>query len=464
MNLFLHHRDLRYHDNTTMIKQQKAENNITPLFIFDPIQIDPKKNEYFSSNLVQFMIESLKEYNQDLKDKNGELYFMYGSTLRILKHIHKNIGINSLGFNVEYSPFGLKRDEEIKLWCAKNNITIYCEEDILLFNILDNLTINPNNNKPFLVYTAFYNHLMKLKPAKIDSFKNFEFKKNNELKSLKYYFNDLDSLYTYNPNLNVNGGRSNALKILKKINMEKFKEYHLQRDQLTYNTTFLSAYINLNVVSIREVYEAIIYTFNKNHGLVRELIFRDFYHNIVYRFGHVINRNYYPWMDKIKWSTNKKYFEAWAYAKTGFPIIDAAMNQLLQTGYMHNRMRMLSASFLIKNLKINYREGEKWFAKNLVDYNIYSNWGGWTNIADAAPSGQSYFRIFSPLAHSLKYDKECIYIKTWLPELKDIPNEDIHNWETNYKKYIDNGIKYYPPIISFNDTRNEFVSFYKKFM
>lgn len=462
MNLFLHHRDLRYHDNTTMIKQCKNENNITPLFIFDPIQINPKKNEYFSNNLVQFMIETLKEYNEELKDKNGELYFMYGSTLRILKHIHKKIGINSLGFNAEYSPFGLKRDEEIKIWCTKKNITVYCEEDIVLFNILDDLTLNPNNNKPFLVYTSFYNHLMKLEPNEVNHFKNFEFKKNNELKALKYHFDDLDSLYTYNPHINVNGGRSNALKILKKINMEKFKEYSLKRDQLTYNTTFLSAYINLNVVSIREVYEAIVNTFDKKHGLVRELIFRDFYLNIVYRFGYVISRNYYSWMDKIKWSENKKYFDAWAYGKTGFPIIDAGMNQLLKTGYMHNRMRMLSASFLIKNLKINYREGEKWFAKNLVDYNIYSNWGGWTNIADAAPSGQSYFRVFSPLAHSLKYDKECIYIKTWLPELKDLPNEDIHYWEINYKKYKD--IKYYPPIISFNDTRNEFISFYKKFM
>lgn len=462
MNLFLHHRDLRYHDNTTMIEQQKNETNITPLFIFDPIQINPKKNEYFSNNLVQFMIESLKDYNEELKDKNGELYFMYGTTLTVLKYIHKKIGINSLGFNIEYSPFGLKRDEEIKIWCKKNNITVYCEEDIVLFNILGDLTLNPNNNKPFLVYTAFFNYLIKLKPNEVDNFKDFEFKKNTELKALKYYFSDLDSLYTYNPDINVNGGRSNALKILKKINMEKFKDYSLKRDQLTYNTTFLSAYINLNVVSIREVYEAIINTFNKKHGLVRELIFRDFYHNIVYRFGYVINRNYYSWMDTIKWSTNKKYFDAWAYGKTGFPIIDAGMMQLLKTGYMHNRMRMLSASFLIKNLKINYREGEKWFAKHLVDYNIYSNWGGWTNIADAAPSAQSYFRVFSPLAHSLKYDKECIYIKTWLPELKDVPNKDIHYWETNYKKYTD--IKYYPPIISFNDTRNEFIPFYKKFM
>jgi deoxyribodipyrimidine photo-lyase len=126
-------------------------------------------------------------------------------------------------------------------------------------------------------------------------------------------------------------------------------------------------------------------------------------------------------------------------------------------------MRMMTASFLIKNLQVDWRKGERFFAQNLEDYNIYNNWGGWTNIADCAPSSQSYFRVFSPEAHSKKYDKKCEYIKKWLPQLADVPNEDIHSWEKNHQKYLDQGVKYHAPIVSFAKTRDEFLKFYKKY-
>jgi len=464
MNIFIHHKDLRYQDNTTMIKQYKAEKNITPIFIFDPIQIDPDKNNYFSNGLVQFMIESLKEYSETIKKKKGELYYFYGPTQEVIEMIHKKIGINSIGFNYEYSPFGKKRDETIKKFAEKENIKIYCEEDSLLYDILNGQTMNPNNKKPFLVYTPYYNHLINnLKVREIDKFTKFKFHKNNELDNIKYYFKGkLDSFYEFNKNLNVNGGRIAAIKILK--NIDNFKDYQKLRDILTYKTTFLSAYINFSVVSIREVYYSIIAVFNKHHGLIRELIFRDYYYTMIYNFPHVIHSNFYSKFDKVKWENNTKYFNAWCNAKTGYPIVDAAMIQIVTVNYMHNRMRMLVASFLIKNLQVDWRKGEKFFAQHLEDYNIYSNWGGWTNIADVAPSSQNYFRVFSPEAHSRKYDKNCEYIKKWLPQLKDVPNEDIHSWEKNYKKYLDNGIKYYVPIVDFSKSRDNFLSFYKKYV
>lgn len=459
LNIFLHHRDYRFQDNTTMIKQLREEGTVVPVFIFDPIQIDPDKNKYFSNGFVEFMIESLKEYNEELKEKKGELYYFYGNTLDILKYINKKIGINSIGFNYEYSPFGKKRDNEIKKFAEEQSINFYCEEDILLHDILTGQTLNPKSGKPYLVYTPYYNHLMNLKVRDVDSFKKFKFAKSSELKKIKYYFDELDSFYEPNENLNVRGGRKAALKILK--NLGNFDKYEENRDQLTYQTTMLSAYINLNLVSIREIYEKIVETFNKKHGLIRELIFRDYYHTMVHLFPHVIGGNFYPKFDKVKWENNTKYFNAWCKGETGYPIVDAAMKQLTITNYMHNRMRMMTASFLIKNLQVDWRKGERFFAQNLADYNIYNNWGGWTNIADCAPSAQSYFRVFSPEAHSKKYDKKCEYIKKWLPELKDVPNEDIHTWEQNYKKHLDNGVKYYPPIVNFKKSRDEFLKFYK---
>ena len=461
LNIFIHHRDLRYNDNTTLIEQYKNEKNITPIFIFDPIQIDPNKNKYFSNGFVQFMIESLIEYDKLLKKKNGKLYYFYGITIDIIEYINKNIGINSIGFNYEYSVFGKKRDEEIKNFCLKNNIKVYCKEDILLYDIIDGQTLNPKNNKPFLVFTPYYKYLTtKLKVRQINKFTKFKFHKNEKLNNIKYSFDNLHSLYIKNENLNVNGGRLNALIILKKL--KEFKDYKKMRDQLIYKTTYLSAYINLNVISIREVYYELIKV--KNYDIIRELIFREYYHTIIYYFPYVTKSNFYEKYDKIKWENDPKLFHAFCNGKTGYPIIDAAINQLLITNYMHGRCRMLVASFLIKNLKIDWRKGEQFFAQQLVDYNIYNNWGGWTNIADCAPSSQSYFRVFSPEAHSHKYDKNCEYIKKWLPQLKDVPNEDIHSWERNYKKYLDEGIKYYPPIVDFKKSRDEFLKFYKKYI
>jgi len=461
MNLFIHHRDIRFEDNTTMIKQMQEEHNIIPIFIFDPIQIDPKKNSYFSNGFVQFMIESLKEYQKLLHKKKGEIYFFYGDTLDVLKYLHKKFVINSIGFNYEYSVFGKKRDENIIKFSNKNNIKIYCLEDVLLFDLLNGETLNPTTKKPFLVYTIYYNYLMKMKVREVNKYKKFIFAKHNDLKTCKYSFDNLDSLYEINPDINVHGGRSLALKILK--NLKKFGNYIKCRDMLNYKTTMLSAYINLNLVSIREVYYSIVNTFDKHHGLVRELIFREYYHTLVHYYPQVTHGNFYPKFDKVKWTNNTHYFNSWCNAKTGYPIIDAAMTQIIKTNYMHNRMRMMVASFLIKNLQVDWRKGEKFFAQHLEDYNIFSNWGGWTNIADASPSAQSYFRVFSPEAHSRKYDPECEYIKYWLPELKDVPIEDIHSWERNYEKYLKQGIKYYPPIVEFSKTRDEFLKFYKKY-
>jgi deoxyribodipyrimidine photo-lyase len=460
LNLFIYHVDIRSFDNTTLIKQIKNEKSSTPIIIFTPDEYDKTKNKYYSNSLNQFMVETINEYN---KLNDNKIYCFMGDVISVLKNIHSEIKINSIGYNFEYTEEFKKLDNNIKKFSKESNIKIYSEEDMLLFNILDKETLNSNNNKVYLVFTPYYNNIINnLHVRKIDKFSKFNFIKFDKLKNLKYSFDDLDSLYIDNPKINVHGGRIAALNILN--NLKQFDKYEESRNTLNYRTTMLSAYTNLNIISIREVYHKIVSIFGVNHGLIRELIFREFYCSMIYHFPNVLHKNFYPKYDNIKWVNNTKYFNAWKKSKTGYPCVDAAIRQLIITNYMHNRMRMLTASFLIKNLQIDWRKGEQFFAQNLVDYNQYSNWGGWTGIADCAPSSQSYFRVFSPEAHSRKYDKECIYIKQWLPELKDVPNEDIHSWEINYDKYLDKGIKYYPPIVDFKKTRDEFIKFYKKYM
>ena len=457
MNIFIHHRDLRFIDNTTLIKQIKEEGNITPIFVFPPEQIDPKKNKYFSHNLVQFMIESLKELNQDYIKKKGELYTFKGQYIKILSQIHKDVGINSIGFNSDYSPYSIKRDAKIIKFCKKHNIKFYIEEDILLHDISSKNGLN-KEEEPYKVFTPFKRNLMKYPVRKVNKFKKFSFIKNSNLKN-KYYFNDLDKLYNKNDNVLVKGGRTWAKKRIS--NLERYKVYDKCRDFMTYETTLLSASINFNVLSIREIYEIIVKKFGKKHGIINELYWRDFYYNILFHFPHVIKGNFKEKYNYIKWDNNTSHFNKWKEGKTGFPIVDACMRQLNTTGYMHNRGRMIVSSFLIKNLLVDWRKGEKYFANMLTDYNISANNGGWQWASGGGTDAQPYFRIFNPWTQAKKYDKNCEYIKKWIPELGDVDNKDILNWDIMHKNY---DIKYPNPIVDHKTTRNRALTIFKKYL
>jgi deoxyribodipyrimidine photo-lyase len=471
MNIFLFHRDLRLPDNTTLIKQIKEEKSVTPIFIFPPEQINPKINKYFSNNSVQFMIESLHELSQSIKEKNGKMYFFKGDTLKVLKSIHKKIVINSIGYNLDYTPYAKQRDKSIREWSKDNNIKCYEEEDYALFNIIDGTT-QKDNGEPYLVYTPFKNNCMKnLEVREVDKFRSFDFTKYQELDKNSYNINekDIDDFYKDNENINVHGGRINGLKIL--LNMGKFKDYEKKRDFLTYKTTFLGAHNHFTTVSIREVYYAMLNKLGKNSGLIRELIWRDFYLNITHYFPRVLhgqisnkNKSYRELYDNIKWSYNKNKFEKWCSGETGFPIIDAAMKQLNTTGFMHNRARMIVANFLIKDLHIDWRWGEQYFATKLVDYDPASNSGGWQWSGGNGTDAQPYFRIFNPWSQAEKFDPDCIYIKKWLPELETIPNEDIKKWykDNIHKKWLNEGINYFKPIIEHDKERMETLKIYKK--
>lgn len=191
MNIFIFHRDLRLFDNTTLIEQIKNEGSVIPIFIFTPQQI--KKNKYFSHNSVQFMCESLDELSNDIKHKNGKLYFFYGDNLKVLKNIHKNIKINSIGYNIDYTPFSRKRDEEISSWANKENIKVYEKEDYLLYNLLEGQTLKQDKT-PYQVFSSFRNYCMNnLKVREPDSFRNFQFKRINE--KFKYSIDNIHVFY-----------------------------------------------------------------------------------------------------------------------------------------------------------------------------------------------------------------------------------------------------------------------------
>ena len=460
MNIFIHHKDLRYQDNTTLNLMSKELKDIIPIFIFPPEQIDSKKNKYFSHNFVQFMCESLIELKKDYLKKNGKLNFYKGDTLDVLKDIHKKYKIENIGFNVDYSPYAKKRDISIINWAKKENINIYNEEDILLQNLLEGDTKSKNSGDPYKVFTPFMKYLRSTYDVR-----NISKKKPSLInKSIitKYSINDKDLklFYQQNDNLNVKSGRHEAKKKLKLI--KKQQEYDEMRNCLTYKTTHLSAYTNLGLLSIREIYHYCLEKLGKDNGIINELYWRDFYYNIIYFYPQIVGNSFKEKYDNIKWRNDKKEFQLWREAKTGFPIVDACMRQMNTTGYMHNRGRMIVASFLTKDLLIDWRWGEKYFATQLQDYSISANNGGWQWTAGTGTDSQPYFRIFNPWSQSKSYDPNCEYIKKWIPELENVNNKDIHEWDKKYKDY--KNIKYPEPIVDHKKERLNTLKVYKKYI
>lgn len=397
-SVFIFRRDLRMQDNTALKTLIETKTKIIPVFIFNPEQIYQDKNPYFSNNCVQFMIESLKDL-----EKSIYVNYFEGQDITILETLRKKYKILNVAFNKDYSPFAIKRDAAIEEWCKKHDINIIISQDYTLFPMG---SIVNNSRKPYQVFTPFYKASLKHIPAKPV---RVMLSKSQIIKVVNHF--NKDRYYKDNPNIAVNGGRYNALQRLKK-NMSKYAK---ERDYPALDsTTKLSAYIKFGCISIREVYHH--YAKQHNKALTRELIWREFYANILHFFPHVLGRSFKKQYDNIKWSNNREWFHKWCEGETGFAIVDAGMKQLNQTGWMHNRVRMIVAMFLTKDLLIDWCWGEKYFATKLVDYDPASNNGGWQWSASTGTDSQPYFRIFNPDLQIKKYDKNYEYIKRWNPD------------------------------------------------
>ena len=451
MSIYIFRRDFRIEDNIGLIECDKNSDTIYPIFIFTPEQV--KRNKYKSSNAIQFMIESLEHLSDTLDDK---LTILYGNYIDVLKDLISNYDIESIYTNTDYTPYAIERDEQIEKLCEKMDITCSKHDDICLLK--PGFVLN-NSGNPYQKFTPFYKKCLEKTPDKPDNYKV----KKNKMKKIKSKYTiswkEANEFYKHNDTLNINGGRTNALEILKDIKDGDFKEYNKNRNQLIYETTQLSGYLKFGCVSIREVYDVLLNKYNKNNPLIRQLYWRDFYYQIGYHFPKVLGKSLKSDYDKIKWSKSKKNLKLWQTAKTGFPIIDACMTQLNTTGYMHNRGRLIVSSFLIKNLHIDWRKGEQYFASQLLDYDPLVNNGNWQWMSGSGADSQQYIRIFNPWTQSSKFDSDAEYIKTWLPVFKDVESKDIHNWEKNHSKY---NIDYPKMIIDYKDSREKTLKIYKK--
>ncbi|MFO7677791.1 MAG: deoxyribodipyrimidine photo-lyase [Thermoplasmatota archaeon] len=418
-SLFIFRRDLRLHDNTALLHALKQSEKVIPLFIIDDLQ---QNHPYFSSNAFEFMINSLKELKKQIQKKGSGLLIIKGEVLGVLNNLKKDTSYESIHVNQDYTPFSKKRDASIAQFCQQKKISFYTHHDCLLNTPGEILN---NQQKMFKIFKSFKQQAMKkqVEKPKENSFDNYADPKINQL--------SLDSLIKEkNPHLFLKGGSSEAVSLLK---LFKNKDNYTARKDFMYSnaTSKLSAHLKFGTISIREVYQYIKNNFSIDHEFISQLYWRDFFHHIADSYPDVFGNAGNKKLNKIKWWGSKQEFKAWKKGETGYPLVDAGMRQLQKTGWMHGRVRMITACFLVKNLGIDWRLGEQYFAQNLIDYDPCVNNGNWQWVASTGHVAQPYFRIFNPFLQQQKYDPECLYIKEWVDELKQYDKKRIHTILSN---------------------------------
>ena len=433
-SIFIFRRDLRLYDNSGLIEAGRLSKNVIPCFIFDPRQIGD--HAYRSLPALRFMCDSLLDLRNQINQNNGELLVYYGHPTDCIIQLIQEENIEAVFVNRDYTPFSIQRDQEIETICKTYQIAFFQSSDLLL---IDPEKALKSDGKPYTVFTPFYNNAQKFFVPRPRNLKSHNFLRVKSEQSLENVFSKIK--FEHGLKISIPGGRKHALKILSRLG--QYANYKDTRDFPSKNaTTLLSAYHKFGTCSIREVYHRIAETLGDTHPLLRQLYWRDFFSHIGYHFPHVFSGSFRQIYDGIEWDNNAEFFHMWSEGKTGFPIVDAGMRELNQTGYMHNRVRMIVSSFLVKDLRIDWRWGERHFAQRLVDYDPCVNNGNWQWAASTGCDAQPYFRIFNPWLQQKKFDRSCIYIHQWIPELHQYEPKIIHNWQQQNK-----GAAYPAPIV-----------------
>ena len=443
--LFIFRRDLRIIDNNGLNLLSKMAKNIYTIFIFTPEQVG-SGNKYKSDNCVQFMIESLEDLASQISKAGGHLYTFYAHNDAVIEDCIKAWDINLVCYNMDISPYAKERDEKIVKLCERLKTYVVYAHDYYLHQPG---TIVNGSGDPYQKFTPYYHAALKKKVDAPAGKRTIHFKKSEKQIPNKVSLDLAMKKFVgkENPDILVHGGRENAIKVLKTA-LRTQTHYSKTHNELDKQTTQLSAYIKFGCLSIREVYKFL----HGKRDIIRQLIWRDFYASILYSFPHVLGHAMKEKYNKIHWHHNSNWFKAWCNGETGYPVVDAGMRQLNATGYMHNRARLIVASFLTKTLLISWKEGEEYFASKLTDYDPASNNGNWQWVASTGADSQPYFRIFNPFMQQEEYDPDCIYIKKWVPELADLEPKIIHKWETEWVNYKD--IKYNKPIVDYKKQKD----------
>ncbi len=442
--------DLRLIDNPAVFYgAQKGE--ILPLYIQDESQNIGKA----SAIALHYALEKLQQNLQ------GHLAIVKGSPLEVLPKIIKEYKICSIHCNLCLEPEILKQDQKLK---QNLPIEMHIHNSSFLFKPWE---VFKHDGSPYKIFTSFYKTILPqidwLRPSYEKT--NLSFCHHN----LPYSIKKLDLLpqhdWYHKLSSRWKRGEDEALNLLDKFYNSYLKNYEQARDKLDENgTSLLSSYLHWGEISPYQILEKM-----KDHphsqAFIRQLIWREFAHYTLFHFPHMVYGNLRPVFDDYPWDETSSLFLSWKKGQTGYPLIDAAMMELYETGFMHNRARMIVASFLVKNLNIHWRQGMQYFHNHLIDASLANNAMGWQWIAGSGIDASPYFRIFNPITQGKKFDPKGQYIKKYLPQLATIPKQYIHEiWKTPKdilkKAYINLGENYPHPIVSLPETRKQALSYY----
>ena len=393
-------RDLRLHDNHALYQALRSELPVIPIFIFDRNILEELPRD---DARVTFIHHTLNTLKQDLSKHGSDLKVYYGDPIEIYKEIISAYQVKVIYSNRDYEPYALTRDKKVRRLIEAEGGAYYDYKDHV---ITDQREILSNSEKPYTVFTPYKKKwLARLEEHGIQQYPS-EQKLDHLAKLDRQPIITLDEMgFTRSsmsiPELTVAQG------VIK--NYDKTRDY----PGIDNGTSRLGIHFRFGTISIRE---KALKAQQLNATFLSELIWRDFYSQIIYNFPHVVDSAFRDKYDTISWRTDESDLQAWKDGQTGYPMVDAGMRELNATGHMHNRVRMVTASFLTKHLLINWRMGEAYFAEKLLDFDLSSNNGGWQWASGSGTDAAPYFRIFNPTSQLHKFDKELIYVKKWIPE------------------------------------------------
>ncbi|MGC1471281.1 MAG: deoxyribodipyrimidine photo-lyase [Psychroserpens sp.] len=430
LSIFWFKRDLRLDDNVGFFEALKGDHPVLPIFIFDSEILDKLPED---DARITFIYDTLQDMRSTLQDERDSSIAMYhGTPLEVFKNLADTYDIHSVYTNHDYEPYAKERDAEIQSFLEDNAIKFKTFKDQVIFEKDD---VVKKDGDPYLVYTPY------MKVWK----ENF---KNHDLKI--YYTNEyLDNVVKNSrlPNLRLSdiGFKSSNQKIAEyTVTPTLIQEYEDTRNYPAQDSTSrLGPHLRFGTVSVRKMVKKAIA--EKNEIFWQELIWREFFMQILYHFPKTPNKAFKAKYDRIQWRNNEAEFKKWCDGQTGYPLVDAGMRQLNQTGFMHNRVRMLVGSFLCKHLLIDWRWGEAYFAEKLHDYEMSSNVGNWQWVAGSGVDASPYFRIFNPTTQIDKFDKNRKFIKKYVPEFD---TDDYVEKMVDHKEARERCLKVYKEAVS----------------
>ena len=425
ISIFWFRRDLRLKDNHGLYQALESGKKVLPIFIFDEDILDLLENK--SDKRVDFIVQTLQTLNSFLKSKNKGIKIFKGKPLEIYKKLTENYEIETVYCNEDYEPYAIKRDQEIADFLASKNINFHQFKDQVIFHKDE---IVKADKKPYTVYTP-YSKLWLNEFQKVDL---------QGFPSEKKLDNLLDIPFEELKIEDIGFQKTNLAFEIPEADLHIIKTYEETRNfPAVKGTTQLGVHLRFGTISVRKLAKI---AKENNLTFLKELIWREFFMQILYHFPKVVNHSFKSKYDAIPWENNPEFLEKWKAGTTGFPIVDAGMRELNATGFMHNRVRMITASFLIKHLLTDWRIGEAYFAEKLMDYDLSANNGNWQWCASSGCDAAPYFRIFNPDEQQKKFDPDFKYIKKWIPEF---------------------GTKYYPkPIVEHKKAREKVLKVYKQ--